>query len=429
MRSRRNRKIAAFATTLLSSAVVISALAPAAVARPTQSSSDSGRGTFHFPASAAHFDRDDARPPHRPHGGPAAPVVVTSGLNNPRQLSLVDQGTLLIAEAGKGGSACSGTGPDAMCIGATGSVSGVFLPQAGTDRRHIELVTGLISGSGPDGSFAVGSDGVSQRHLGSPIYVQETFAPPDVIPSGLPGEQSGKLLRARPFGAAHPVADITAFELANDPDGHGFDSNPYAVVARAHDELVADAAGNAVLRVDHRGNVSVFHVFPNIVNTVTTTPSNGFPGFDPTPEFPGANFVPTSIAIGPHGDVFVGGLASELPGQAQVVELNGRTGHVVRTFTGFSTITGLAIGRDGSMYVSQLEAPESNPPTPEVVGVLTKVSPNGKHHDVDVPFPAGVAVDKWDNVFVSAFSVAPASGLAGAPAGFDSSGQVWRLHF
>ena len=42
----------------------------------------------------------------RHHGnepGPSAPVVVTNGLNNPRQLSLVDGKVLLIAEAGSGG--------------------------------------------------------------------------------------------------------------------------------------------------------------------------------------------------------------------------------------------------------------------------------------------------------------------------------------
>ena len=40
---------------------------------------------------------------------------------------------------------------------------------------------------------------------------------------------------------------------------------------------------------------------------------------------------------------------------------------------------------------------------------------------------AGVAVDKHNNVFVSAFSIAPDTG-GGIP-GIDSSGQVWRLRF
>ena len=65
----------------------------------------------------------------------------------------------------------------------------------------------------------------------------------------------------------------------------------------------------------------------------------------------------------------------------------------------------------------------------EIAGVLTKVSPGGKHHDIDVPFPAGVAVDRWGTVFVSAFSIAPAGGLAGSPPGVNTSGQVWRLRF
>ena len=128
--------------------------------------------------------------------------MLTNGLNNPRQLSLVDGKVLLIAEAGAGGPTCQGTGEDTMCIGATGSISGVLFPQHGTNRSHTELVTGLISGAGPDGSFAVGSDGVSQRSLHKPIYIQETFAPPDVLPAGIPGEQSGQLLKARPFGPA-----------------------------------------------------------------------------------------------------------------------------------------------------------------------------------------------------------------------------------
>jgi sugar lactone lactonase YvrE len=224
-------------------------------------------------------------------------------------------------------------------------------------------------------------------------------------------------------------ADITAFEQANDPDGQGFDSDPYAVLARKHDVLVADAAGNSILRVDRKGNVSLFHVFPNIANDVTTAPDGDWPGYNPTPAFPGANWVPTSLALGPDGDVFVGGLAGEFPGQALVVELDGRTGDVEHTWGGFTGVTGVAVGRDGSLYVSQLFAPQANPIDPQVSGVLTKVTPDGTRTDVDVPFPAGIAVDRYNNVFVSAWSIAPAGGLPDTPPGVDTSGQVWRLRF
>jgi hypothetical protein len=357
-----------------------------------------------------------------------APVVVTTGLNNPRQLSLTRDGTLLVAEAGKGGSACS-TDPDegTTCIGATGSVSAVFLPAFAHNQKPKRIVTGLLSGAGADGSFAAGPDGVSAQSILGPIYVQETFAPPDVIPQGLPGDQSGKLLRAGLFRPAKVAADISAFEAAHDPDGQGVASNPYAVLDLGNRQLVADAAGNDVLQVNH-GSVSLFHKFPNITSTVCTTPdpTTGATGFDPTPAFPGCNFVPTALAVGPHGDIFVGGLGSEVPGQGEVVELSPR-GTVERTWTGFTSVDGVAVAGDGTVYVSQLEAPEANPINPMVVGVVTKISRSGKQTNVDVPFPAGIAVDRFGNVFVSAFAGSPDSGLAGAPAGVDSSGQIWRL--
>ena len=124
----------------------------------TSSSDGYGRSSgFQF------IDRDHGRRDHgsghsrHGHGGRVAPVVLTSGLNNPRQLQLVDGQGLLIAEAGSGGTACA-AGPEGQtCVGATGSVSGVTAPQYGTGRSHIELLTGFLSGAGPDGSFAVGS--------------------------------------------------------------------------------------------------------------------------------------------------------------------------------------------------------------------------------------------------------------------------------
>jgi hypothetical protein len=64
---------------------------------------------------------------------------------------------------------------------------------------------------------------------------------------------------------------------------------------------------------------------------------------------------------------------------------------------------------------------------PGAQGVLTKIAPNGTRTNMDVPFPAGVAVDTWNNVYVSAFAISPDGGL-GIP-GLDTSGQVWRVRF
>jgi hypothetical protein len=65
---------------------------------------------------------------------------------------------------------------------------------------------------------------------------------------------------------------------------------------------------------------------------------------------------------------------------------------------------------------------QANPPNPAIQGVVTRVSASGKRTNMDVPFPTGLALD-GKNLYVSAFSIAPAAGL-GAP---GTSGQVWRI--
>ena len=368
-----------------------------------------GAGVLLVPLGAVPAGASPAR-----HGS-SAPVVVVKGLNNPRQLSLVDGVELLIAEAGNGGSTGPIDGPEGPTfIGTSGSISAVWLPQFVRNQSPHRIATGLISAAGEDGSAATGSDGVSARHLGDPVYAQVTAVPPDTVSPEVAKAQNGKLVRIK-HGRPVPVADIFGYEAAHDPDGHGVDSNPYTVLARSNDELVADAAGNDVLSVDKHGRISVFHVFPN----VTTGACAG--QADP-PGFPGCNFVPTSLATDRAGNVYVGGLSSLTPGEAKVVKLDRSGKHVLQTWGGFTAVTGLAVGRDGSVYVSQLFAPEA---TPGGQGVLTKIGWNGQRTNVDVPFPAGLAVDTFNNVYVSAFSIAPVGGL-GVP-GIDSSGQVWRL--
>jgi hypothetical protein len=87
---------------------------------------------------------------------PSAPVVVVSGLNNPRQLSLVDT-KLYLAEAGRGGKHALGGG---TFVGFTGSIAAVDSRNTVQNAKPHRVVTGLLSAAGKDGSFAVGSDGV-----------------------------------------------------------------------------------------------------------------------------------------------------------------------------------------------------------------------------------------------------------------------------
>lgn len=362
--------------------------------------------------------------PHSP-----GPVVVVSGLNNPRQLSLVNDNVLLVAEAGKGGTLATATDPEGgvQGIGRTGSISLVVLPQYVKNQHPHRIISGLLSAASPDGSGAVGPDGVSARSL-LDISIQETAFPPNVVPKS-DAKTNGALLESRYLGKPRPVADIAGYEQKHNPDGQAVDSDPYAVLQLANgDRLVADAAANDVLRVDRWGHRSVFHVFANIVNATCLDPAIQ----QPAPDKPGCQFVPTSLATDRWGHIYVGALAGLVPGQGRVVELSADGRHVLHTWTGLTSVTGVAVSWDGSLYASQLFAPEQAPANPALQGVLTKITRSGHRTNVDVPFPAGVAVDKRGNVYVSAYSIAPDTGLvdpmSNAPIP-NTSGQVWRLCF
>ena len=328
--------------------------------------------------------------------------VILSGLDNPRQLSLTAGGALIIAEAGHGArnpDNCSGSGEDAFCIGQTGEVTRMRIgghPRVVMDR--------LLSGAGPDGSFAVGADGAGKRP-GGPFFAIVTEAPPDVVPEGVPGWQSGKLLASRKNGSLRVVANIGRFEHRHDVDGEGVESNPYSLLALKKKVLVADAAGDYIAQVNRRGRVSVWAEMPEYGRRIDA--------------------VPTVVTKGHDGFVYVGELHSERPNEAKVWKFD-RQGNPIRSWGKFTTVTGVARGQNGALYVSELFSGCGFDQIPRCFpGRVIKVSPNGERTARRVPFPAGVAVHNG-KVFVNAFSISPESGFGGNPAW---SGQLWRVYF
>ncbi|MDP5182568.1 ScyD/ScyE family protein [Blastococcus sp. BMG 814] len=345
-----------------------------------------------------------------PPAGPAdasrlAPVPVARNLDNPRQLDLTDDGVLVIAESGTGGRNCAGEGEDAVCVGTTGAVSIVRRPSKAQGVTAERVVTGLLSEAGPSGFGATGNDGASARSLDE-IFVAKDVDVPDGI-SGLPEEQEGKLLRAAAGEPAAVVADVRAFEAANDPDRQGIESNPYAVLDLGDRVLVADAAGNDILAVDERGEISVFAVLPTISGGACDSRQNQGGRFcDP---------VPTSLTFSRDGDVIVAGLGSLVPGAGRVWELDRRTGAIQQTWTGFTGVTGAAQDQAGNLYVSELFGGADG------AGQVVFVPKNGARATLPVPRPAGVVVDQPGNVYVAVNSMSPGTGAPG------SDGQVWRL--
>ncbi|PWI17555.1 hypothetical protein DI272_27865 [Streptomyces sp. Act143] len=329
-------------------------------------------------------------------GGKPVVRVIATGLDNPRQLSY-DDGHVYVAEAGRGGKKCIGAGPEGeTCIGLSFAVTKIYWD--GSAWQHYRVVRGLPSGAAPDGGLATGVDGVSALH--GELWGIETFAPPEAgVPVTPPWNKLGKLLSIEQngdHGKARIAADISAVELRYNPHKASVDSNPYAVLALPDGrKIVADAAGNDLVVVSPQGKAKPFTVFPDHDKRET---------------------VPTSLALGPDGNLYVGELngLTEKP-TARVWKVDPWTGKILGWKSGFGPISGIAFNSGGDLYVSQL-----------FQGVVTKVA-HGKRTNVKVPFPAGLAVDPYDGkVYVSAWSVADRDGTV-MEGKKTPGGQVWKI--
>jgi hypothetical protein len=381
-------------------------------------------------------------------GAASEPVVVADGLDNPRQLNWAGD-RLLVAEAGSGGDTCVSP-PDAppeeaLCGGTTGGVTEISGLASG-EGRSSRVVDGLFSLAGPDGSFAIGSDGADATDLPGEYIIAEGNFPFAELPPEITGLEGAETLAHLVVAATDggqfilPYADLAAAESEQNPDGAQDESNPYAVLfvdptpdgPEGEDgyALVADAAANTVWKIlPDFAAVPPDCVDDECIPPYEITPFAAYetpPDDDVTPEF-----VPTSLATDGEGNVYVGGLGSEVPGAAEIRQYTA-DGEEIGGWGGFTGITGLAVDEAGAhLYVSQLFGTVPDEQATEPPGNVIDVDLDaGTYRSVDVPFPGGVAVHPDGGVYVAAYSVAPAEGV---PAGPESpefpGGQVWQIDF
>ena len=316
---------------------------------------------------------------------PAKVTVLTKGLNGPRQLSATS-GSLYVAESDTG--------------------------QATRVSRSSGNRTVVATGT-------PGAQGVVR--LDGRIYVAAEGEKP-------------LLYRSKPGGVGKKFADPLAYELELNPDnqtqfddeGEPLDtvSNPYYVVQRKGPGLLllADAGANDVLAVSGSGNLSTFFVPPVVTTGVCAGAENN------TPAGNSCDPVPTGIAYGPDGNIYISALTAEAPGEGRVYVVN-RKGKLLDTLTGFSGPTGVAVGDDGSVYVSEVlqgvpEEPEEPAATnarvakkalaeaaeepvfdPATVGQIVKVAPDDKRTYAQVTMPTGLLYTDG-TLYASAWSIA-----------------------
>ncbi len=327
--------------------------------------------------------------------------MIAKGLVNPRGMAFGPDGLLYVAEAGSGGAGPCFTGADGQqCFGATGAISSIDVR-----RRRVErIVTGLPSVApqtgGDPGRSANGPNDISFKNRAGYFTIGLAANPAVRQTLGAGARDLATLNRLTPDGHVQRIADLGAYEAIADPDkalGGAVDTNPFSVDASYPGPvLVTDAGGNDLLEVSRRGRVKTVTTFPS-----GRAPAPPFLGLPPGSEIP-YQAVPTGLTRDVHGTPLVGQLTGfPFPaGRANVFAVDGPAPTVLHS--GFTNIVDIARGPDESLYVLQISARGLLVPTSP--GRLVQVTRDGARIELlegHLQRPTGLAVGRDGDVYVT----------------------------
>jgi sugar lactone lactonase YvrE len=343
-------------------------------------------------------------------------TVLAEGLDAPRGITIARDGTLYVAETGEGGTetvpvTVRGATPT---VGATAAITTI---KDGTVTRVVEGLPSILAGTeilGPS-DIAIKDDGTLVVPF--PLGGGPEFR--DAVPAPY-GEHLGWLTTIATDGTITGIADLVAWEAANDPDsadpGASVDSNPNGVALLPDGgTLVTDAGGNDLLWVGADGQIILVATFPPTLNPGPTDPTASpaaSPVMIPT------QAVPTSVVVGADQAMYVSFLTGfPFPvGGSSVLKVQ-QDGSSEVYASGFTNVIDLAFGPDGTLYVLEIFHNGMLPVTlgisDDVSGGLWSVPPGGGDATLlstDLMMPGGVAVGEDGTIYVTTGASIPNAG-------------------
>lgn len=358
----------------------------------------------------------DSAPP-----GAAAPQypVVASRLDNPRGLAVAPDGDIYVAESGHGGSGpCIASAEDPTveaCLGDTGAITrirGGMATQVITGLPSLAVQVATQDGAAPPGAQAAGPSDVVVLDSGAVAFTVGLGTNPalrdeTLVPGSPVAHLLGTLLTGTvpaEAGSVTKVADISAFEAADDPvpGPDGPDSNPNALLVDGSGYVVVDAGGNDLLAVDAAGVVTLMASFP------AGTPC-------PPPPVP-PEAVPTTVTRGPDGALYVGQLTGFpfCEGGASIYKVE--NGQATVYASGLTNVTGIDFAADGTLYAVEIaqQGLQKGP-----IGAVVAIPAGGGKSMADYQVvaaglfaPYGIAID-GDSAYVTTGAILPAAAGGG----------------
>lgn len=301
---------------------------------------------------------------------------ILSELGAVRGIEVDADGNLLVAEAGTGGEVeLQMMGPEGEAMVASG-------------------LTGEIIMVAPDGTTSNFLEG-----LPSYAFPGETLGVYRAIPNGdsvwLIYNGDGPGFTGRYWAntiaeidietlAVKTVISLSDYELENDPDGLGYDSNVVDLDWLSDGTmLIIDSGGNSLLSWTEADGLATVVAW--------------------------GNDVPTSVAVAENDDIYVGFLGEGIaPGAAKIEHWSG--GEIVETFGGMTGVTDILLDGE-NLYAVQLFLIGEEGPGPGNVVMVTSDSATPVVEGLIAPF--GIAMSPDGALYVSWGTVAFMPGMTG----------------